>query len=504
MLPEIPKRSYPTVANYPFLFRLLHWVLGVSAVILTLTGLSQHASSAPDWSLFSGVLPPFFWPGRVHLWHCLASLAFTPALLAILWLYWKKRIHFRLVHLVLLGSGLLLVLSGLVTSIWPGTPELYLISRWIHAVAGIALLPIGFIWHTVEGLTRYLRGLVTVFCIWRRPQWLQLFFFLPLVLFTSCLILNGFPFPPPWRDLTAKRISESQVKTEELNSLPWETANLLRIVLTGGIHFGNGWTEVTLRALHDGQEIFVLAEWLDATEDRQYMPWEKTSDGWKQLVTNPDDESTYYEDKFSLIFPAEPDWRFQKFGCTLYCHVGGGRFYGYKGSSRIVDVWHWKATRTDPTGQVDDKYWWEVDFSAKDVGRHGDPKERGGYQKNDSEYKEHPAFLPDGPSAVRQGIIFTDRAIPYTPEAAAKIPAGTKIPGIVASPAVGDRGDIACMSRHEDGRWKLYLRRKLETGSKYDVRFLPGRAHPFGCAAFERSSKRHAYEFPVYRLVLEE
>lgn len=508
--PVAPEKLYSPGTDYPYLFRLLHWLLGPSAAVLVLTGLSQHAVSSPEWSLFSGVLPEHFWPGRVHLYHAWASLVFSPAVLAALWIYLRTRLQFRLTHFVLLVSGLALVISGVLLSTWPGPPAVYLAARWTHTVAGLAVLPVALVWHVLRGLTRYRRVLIPVFRFWTWPRWTPLICFVPVVLLATCLILNGLPVDPPWRTLIAARIPRANVETDYLDTLAWETVEPLPIELSGGIGFEGGRTRVTLRALHDGEELFVMAEWPDPTEDRRYMPWKKAPDGWKHLVVHPDDESKYYEDKFSLIFPTQPDWQFERFGCTLYCHAGGGRRYGYKGSKRLVDVWHWKSTRTDPCGQVDDKYWSEVDLAAKDVGRHGDPKESGGYEKNFSDDKPHPHFLPDGPPAVKQGIIFTDHAIAYTPEAAARIAAGTIVPGIVASPAVGDRGDVSCLSRHEDGRWKLYIRRRLDTGHRLDdgrpsdVTFIPGRAQPFGCAAFDHSSKRHAYHMPVYRLVLEE
>ena len=369
---------------------------------------------------------------------------------------------------------------------------------------GLVVLPIGFVWHVATGLTKYRGELVPAFRPWARPQWSQLAWFVPLTLLTACLVLGCPLVHPPWRELVARRLSATEANVGDLAELPWHKAAPLRIALAGGAGFDGGKTWVTLRALHDGRQLFVAAEWLDTAEDRQYMPWKKMPGGWKHLVTDPDDENVYYEDKFSLIFPAEPDWRFERFGCAAHCHIGGGRAYGAKGSDRLVDVWHWKATRTDPVGQVDDKYWSQLDFTAKDAGRHGDPAAGGGYRKNISADKKHPAYLPDDPSAVKQGMIPTEHARPYAPERAAAVSAGTIIPGIVAAEFLGDRGDISCFSQHEDGRWRLWLRRKLDTGSDRDVKFVPGRAYPFGCAAFDRCSKRHAYGLSVYRLLLEE
>lgn len=503
---------------YPHLFRLLHWLMAPSLVVLALTGWSLHAVSSPDWSLLKGVLPRFFWPGRVHFFHVLASLVFAPAVLAGWWIYLRNRPRFQLTHLVLLVGSLALVASGILLMTWPGPAVVYLTARWVQFVVGLFVLPLGFLWHVLQGLTRRRRALVAAFHPWAQARWIHLLYFVPVAVLTTCLVLSGLPVHPPWRDLTAKWIPHADVVTAELDELPWEDAGEVRIGLAGGLGFDGGRTQVTLRALHNGQELFVLAEWDDPTEDRRDMPWRRTAGGWKRLVVNPDDETHYYEDKFSLIFPAEPDWRFGLFGCALQCHAGGGRAYGYKGSDRIVDVWHWKSTRTDPVGQVDDKYWSEVDFSpeAKDIGRHGDPKTQGtGYKKNACEEDEtHPGWLPRDAWVVRDGIIPTEHAVEYGSEEGAKIlariPEGAVIPGIVASAARGDRGDVRCLSRHADGRWQLYIRRKLDTdhepvkGRPTDVQFVPGQSHPFGCAAFDHSSKRHAYGFPVYRLVLEE
>lgn len=507
--------------RYPHLFRLLHWLLGPSLVVLALTGLSQHAVSSPEWSLFGGVLPRFFWHGRVHLFHIWAALVFSPAALVALWVYVRNRRRLRPTHAVLVFGSLALVVSGVLLMTWPGPPAVYLTMRWVHFLVGLFVLPIGFLWHVLQGLTRSRRALVPAFHPWARPRWVHLVYLIPVVLLTSCLLPSGLPVYPPWRNLTATWIARRDVETGALDTLPWEDTEPLRIELTGGIGFHGGRTQVTLWALHDGSELFVKAEWDDPSEDRRYMPWTKTADGWNQLVTDPEDESHYYEDKFSLVFPAEPDWEFERFGCALYCHAGAGREaaagnrYGYKRSRRIVDVWHWKSTRTDPVGQVDDKYWsWsEDDFSTEDVGRHGDPKTGGGYQNNVSKDKTHPAFLPRDPWKVRCGMIPAEDAVEYdsaeAKEVLARISEGAIVPGMVASAAVGDRGDVHCKSRHEAGRWQLFIRRKLDTGHQLkdgrpsDVQFVPGQPVPFSCAAFDHSSKRHAYAYPVYRLVLE-
>jgi hypothetical protein len=490
----------------------MHWLLWPSFLILALTGFSQHAISSPDWSLFGGRLPSWFWQGRVHLIHAWASLVFFPAIVVGAWLAWRRPVRLRTSHVVLLVGGLAVAFSGVLLASWPGPPAVYLTARWIHFVGGFLVLPLAFLWHLVDGLTKYRGWLLISFAPWQEPRWVHLIGFVLVALVTTCLVLSGLPLHPPWRDLVAEKCEGDAA---DMSALPWDNALPLEIELSGGIGFDHGRTRVTLWALYNDEDLFLKAEWDDPTENRRYQPWRRTADGWKHLVTVSDDESHYYEDKFSLIFPAEPDWRFQMFGCALYCHGGRGQAdhkYGYKGSDRIVDVWHWKGTRSDPCGQVDDKYWATLDLAAKDGGRHGDPKDSGGYSKNVSDDKTHPKCLPRDPGKVRDGMIPAQDAVEYDSEEAAailaEIPEGAIIPGIVAAPAVGDRGDVSCTSKHDNGRWRLYIRRKLDTGHEgvegrpTDVTFQPGGIYPFGCAAFNNSSKRHAYGLTPYRLVL--
>jgi hypothetical protein len=315
----------------------------------------------------------------------------------------------------------------------------------------------------------------------------------------SAWLIPGW-FPAGAGELRARRVA---TPPGGLEALPWDDAPLLRLALFNGAGFRGGRTDVELRAFHDGREVFLRAAWDDPQADVRMNPWIRTEGGWKRLATVPDDESVYYEDKLSLVFPAEPGPAARMAGCAAYCHVGGGRTYGYKGTPRLVDEWFWKATRTDPYGYADDNRWLGADRSLRQVGRQNDPKTSGGYESNDARDGPHPAFLPAGDGAVLAGGLRKDRAVPYTEERARAIPAGTEIPGVVIGPCSGDRADVRCASRHADGRWTLWLRRALDTGSPNDVRFVPGGRHAFGCAAFDHCSRRHAYAYDTLVLALD-
>jgi hypothetical protein len=372
----------------------------------------------------------------------------------------------------------------------------------LHAVIGLVVLPLAFLWHAVLGFTRYLPFLVPSFRPFKNPRWSHLVWFAPLALLTTWVMFEGWPLHAPWRNLVAKRIAAEN--PDDLQALPWNEARPLDVRMLNGSAFDSGQSDLTLQALHNGKDIFVKAQWLDPIADYNYMPWKKTNKSWEHLLTNSKDEKVHYEDKFSLIFPLKPSWHFEQVGCAVYCHVDGEYGWGYKGGRPDTDVWHWKSTRTDPVGYVDDKYWSVVDFDAKDIGRHGDPKEGGGYEKNvNKDDASHPPFLPNGPKAVRHGAILKEHAVEYTQAAADEIKPETIIPGILVSPCQGDRGDVRCTSLHENGRWTVYMRRALDTGSERDTAFLPGSVYSFGCAAFDHAAKRHAYSMPVFRLVVE-
>jgi hypothetical protein len=69
--------------------------------------------------------------------------------------------------------------------------------------------------------------------------------------------------------------------------LPWNEARPLEVELANGLDMDQGRTTMTLRALHDGNELPVLAEWLDATGNRLHSGWQRRADGWSKLQTDP-------------------------------------------------------------------------------------------------------------------------------------------------------------------------------------------------------------------------
>jgi len=111
-------------------------------------------------------------------------------------------------------------------------------------------------------------------------------------------------------------------------------------------------TGVTLNAMADGQYLYMSATWSDATESifknklsYDGSTWTKSGD----------------EDRIAFIFDSGLNGT-DGGNCATMCH--GDNLMRTNGGS--VDLWHWKAVRSNPMGLVDDNY-------IDSVNRHGDP-----------------------------------------------------------------------------------------------------------------------------------
>jgi hypothetical protein len=497
---DLKKPSNP----YSFLFRLLHWVLSISAVILFLTGVSLHAGTRPEWSVFGGAVPNWLWEGRVYLWHFWAAIVFVPSIVAVAVIGCKRRIWRKLTQVLLIGGSLTLVVTG-VLMMYPCGPVPFMkVVVGLHAALGLIIVPFALIWHIWLGLTRHVKFLVPSFHPLQEPSWKSVAIFAVPVIVSTIIFFAGWPLVPSQWQVEAVRIDATGEEIEDVTILPWEKSDPMTVRLMNGAGFDSGQTDLTIQALHNGDELFMKFEWDDPKADFNYWPWRKTEDGWEYLQTSTNDETVYYEDKFSLVFPIAQDAFYEPTGCANYCHLDSDYGWGYKGGQDDVDVWHWKASRTGTAGFLDDKYWSEVDLEAKDIGRHGDPNDGGGYAKNYDPEIPHPLFLPNEAAPRHYGVMFEDQAIAYTDEAGDAIEPGTIIPGLVVAPYTGDRADVSVVSDHSNGRWTLYARRKLNTGNEHDLLMEPGGTYPFGAAAFDCAAKRHAYSMPVLELVVAE
>ncbi|MCK6554429.1 ethylbenzene dehydrogenase-related protein [Candidatus Binatia bacterium] len=127
-----------------------------------------------------------------------------------------------------------------------------------------------------------------------------------------------------------------------------------------------------LRAVHDGTKLYILAEWNDRSFNRDRRRWlfNGPADPLKAGESAAAWTSQLNDDKIGLAFEiesAESEFgTFANAGCAASCHVVGTAGLDMRPQTGKVDIWHWKASRSEPLGHVADQ------VSAPDRGRTDD------------------------------------------------------------------------------------------------------------------------------------
>lgn len=314
----------------------------------------------------------------------------------------------------------------------------------------------------------------------------------------------------------------------------WARARPVTVYTTRGANFSGGEVPITVRGLHDGEVAYFLFEWPDSTRSQKHLPVIKTERGWRVLQNQYgiQDEDDYYEDKFGVMLSRSPSIA----GGTI--HLGpeplkgkpgafGGRGLHYTTDGSVVDVWHWKSIRTGSFGMIDDDHFGpplqpterQVKGTSRYTGGYTqDPKTSGGYTMNWKKFDGDIVqlrFLPRTPELVRlPGVASIDPKVsddgqwwlpashlmPYD-EALDQYPVGTVMPSVIIDgPFQGDRGDVLAGAEWSGGRWRLEVKRKLDTGSKFD---LPIDNNIYlWVAAFDHSQTRHSRHLHPLRIEL--
>lgn len=282
----------------------------------------------------------------------------------------------------------------------------------------------------------------------------------------------------------------------------WQGAPVLTIRTSGGANTGKHLLRV--KALYDQNHVYFHFQWNDPTESLAFFPWEKQADGsWKKLAGADDDERKFAEDKIALLWAINAPTFIQE-GCMYACHVGdGGKAFGnmFAGKGELLDMWHWKAARSNPVGQADDQYLDDTVWSKEkpNAGRKSDPLASGGYKDNVNQDKSAPALMPAiaGAKAQRNWVLSAESA-PFNDS----FKSGDRVGGVIVSPFTGDRGDLTARGVWSKGQWTVEISRPLVTGSKFDVQFRDLKAgYHFAPAVFDNAEVRHAFTMQIYRLV---
>ncbi len=200
--------------------------------------------------------------------------------------------------------------------------------------------------------------------------------------------------------------------------------------------------QVTIKAGYHDEEIFFYLEWADDEKDSLHKPyaWDQQK---KRYVRGPQ-----REDRLALQFRISgdytADWR--------------------RGQHFTADMWHWKASRSNPIGLVHDKV---SSVSSERLLRaskiEGD---------NGAVYVLRNSDAGDALYSTRR----------YSKNVGALMPKYH-----LNETAKGSIADIQAKGVWAAGRWHLELRRKLNTGHDDDAVFRPGSVIQGAIAIFDGS-----------------
>ncbi|MFQ5857801.1 MAG: ethylbenzene dehydrogenase-related protein [Anaerolineae bacterium] len=296
--------------------------------------------------------------------------------------------------------------------------------------------------------------------------------------------------------LTAVKVAAGPALDGIATDAAWSAATALAVPVSGG-KIGN--VDVTLKAVYDDSNIYMLLQWADSTLSIDKNLWEYDGSSWSKSGN---------EDRFSILWDLGVTG-FTEQSCLVLCHADGMRT---NADGEFADEWHWKAARSNPMGYSDDKY---VDntYEEGDVeaGHHGD----GG----DSTYANNKNEAGDGPAYTWAGTPSTPLGVPAelashflldSEKAEITAPAsGDKVPGYLLSNPSGSRGDVKAYGVWADGTWTVEVQRALDTGAnaskdgaKVDQVFAPGGTYHFGLAIMDDTGSNHSFAASPIALTL--
>lgn len=325
----------------------------------------------------------------------------------------------------------------------------------------------------------------------------------------------------------------------------WRNVPMVRVHTQQGANLagGNGESDVEVRALRVGNEVFFAFRWQDPSRSIKRLPLVKTDAGWRLLNDGADtaDETAFYEDKFAVLFSRHDAFGGGVTGMGKQPLAGlpgalNGRGLHYTTDGTVLDMWQWKASRGGLLGYMDDMHIGPA-YPADDAQRAGKGRYSAGYLQDPGKafYSYNYAPGPDGTLKVlarpkrlpkdhaattaklgridlapgasddegSQWWMFDNETLPYSAEADARIPVGTVMPStLIAGDYAGDRAEVAASARWKDGWWTLEAKRKVATGSKYDLDFTNGDPLYIWVSVFDHTQTRHTRHVRGIRLIV--
>ena len=546
---------------------VLHWTTAVALIVSLLTGIRIAADDlvAP----FSKWLSPILPQGEIWSWHFLAGLSLffcgsayaaymlrgglaqrnslkklnaltLPAPAKMKWGAVNVALHWLLYALILLQT-----VTGIVAYLGYGNWWI-----WVHSTA--AFVGLGYIF--VHVFAHYMHGgWWQIFQVFRpaklaithavRPK--------PLLIALGAGVLFAAAVAAmDWATRDTLIITRTQQAPKEdgtMSDPAWSRARPVFIQTQQGANLGGtGESLVEVRALRDNDKVYFAFRWEDPTRSLRRVPIIKREDGWYALDKNAgkQDVVDYYEDKIAVVFSDTPS-----LGGSGATYLGpdplppdkprpiNERGFHYTTDGSIIDMWQWKASRGGLLGHVDSQYiTTPYEPSKEDLSY--DARYQAGYWNKPGRtiYSYNFKFIRKdhvGPITVLRlpkdwkaqvaalgkydldpnssddengrWYMFEEESEPFTPEADAKIPVGTVLPGVIISGQYeGERAELKGWAKWRDGHWTLELVRNLKAAGKYGKDFVPGHDLYMWVAVFDHTQTRHTVHSRPVRVVVQE
>ncbi|MEZ4699058.1 MAG: ethylbenzene dehydrogenase-related protein [Rhodothermales bacterium] len=245
---------------------------------------------------------------------------------------------------------------------------------------------------------------------------------------------------------------------------------------------------VTLNAMADGEFLYVAASWADETENARHNLLSYTGTRW----TKAEDE-----DRIAFLFDMGQTGS-DGANCQAFCH-----FPGMNTNGGTVDVWQWRAARSNPMGYAVDTHWDET-------GQFSDDGVTAALLNDLNQDTRLPGFMATAdPGAIAAFLVENAEALagfdPYDTlgepkveeavafDAAATFSMNDQIPGNVLRVPSGDVADVRAAGKYDNGVWTVEFKRAF-AGSDKDFQVVPGASVEFMHELFDNQGGDHAID----------
>lgn len=431
------------------LFQLFHLLVIVCTLTLMLTGLRIGVLTYDSLAVLSYLLPQ----GEVISIHIYSGLFFTGLVLLTLCCHFfdktaKAEKKFSGYHRKLILLGYLAIIFVITT----GLMQLFSLHQFntqtLHLCAALAIM-VFFLLHGIGLIVEFVWPIIRR--IASELATLHAWALMSFVVVLASVGLFIYLAASPTYQLTIVRLANSfHIKIDgKATEKEWKNAPSLTVNTFSGHNFIDGQTSVQIKAIKNNSEVFFLFQWLDSSESLQHLPLVKTHNGWRAKHDGYQvfNEKRYYADKFAVMLSN---------GCDLAAdgsaHLGHkplankpanlhGKGFHYTDENKVIDLWQWKAIRTDSMKLADDNFI-GVPLPALSgnkrytAGYYADAKESGRYGLNWTWFKQEAVIPKRLPLAIKTSkpkqFLPWFHSEPYT-VAADTFKVGTTIPSVLLS-----------------------------------------------------------------------